>query len=272
MDFDEFSFKVNELVTSIKTINGGALDFLNKCIRAYSSKAHLWNNFNDLRLVSRFSPPPQNILDFGCGIGIQSYLLSEMGYKVTGLETVFDKSLEGFLKKRARVHIETRENSMTTVWRLIRDQSSDIIFDVYDGIRLPYKDNSFDIVFAYAVIEHIPKKDVPAMIKEIGRVLKSGGIFYIFQLPQRYSYTEFLARTLNIESHEFLWSFREITDILKPAGLEIIYTARADMFFNHPYRLINPFFSLIKFINKFFLQTPLSYFCHHLTIVARNKK
>lgn len=255
-----------------KTLEGEALDFLGKCVRAYSSKGHLWNNHRDLELVRELTPPPRRILDFGCGIGIQTYLLAEMGYRVTGLETVCDKSLAGFLKQKAQVHIETRDESMRAAWRIIKNRNRRVDFDVYDGVHLPYSSGTFDIAFSYAVLEHIPKPDVPGIVQGIYKVLKPGGVFYVFQLPQVYSYTEFLARRLNLEAHEFLWSFSEMDRVLESAGFKIFRQERADMLFNHPHQLVNPFFSMLRPVNRFLLATPLSEFCHHLSIVARKSR
>lgn len=46
-----------------------------------------------------------------------------------------------------------------------------------DAVHLEYEDNFFDVIFSYGVIEHI--YDVSVAIKEIGRVLKQNGLFFI---------------------------------------------------------------------------------------------
>lgn len=50
-----------------------------------------------------------------------------------------------------------------------------------DITKLPFEDNSFDIIFCNHVLEHIPD-DTKAM-QELFRVLKNGGMG-IFQIPQ----------------------------------------------------------------------------------------
>ena len=55
---------------------------------------------------------------------------------------------------------------------------ADVKADICD---LPFKDNSFDVVFCNHVLEHIPD-DTKAM-QELYRVMKTGG-FGIFQIPQ----------------------------------------------------------------------------------------
>ncbi len=249
-------------------VSSEELAFLRKCFRAYSSKGHLNNVIDDLKILQRKSPPLQKILDFGCGIGLQSYLLANMGYNVIGLETVEDKSLDGFFKGKAEEHKRTRDESMKNVWRLIQNKVK-VNFQFYDGMHIPFDNESFDIVFTYAVIEHIPPEELHNILKEIKRVLKKKGLFYIFQLPQKTSYTEFIARKLGMESHEYLWSYNSIKRLLNNLGFDIIFFERADMLINHPYQLINPIYPVLRVLNKFLLHTPLSKFAHHLTIISK---
>jgi len=54
---------------------------------------------------------------------------------------------------------------------------------VYDGKKIPFKNNSFDVVLMFDVIEHIPNIQ-EFLEKEVYRVLKKGGIF-IFQTPNK---------------------------------------------------------------------------------------
>ena len=54
---------------------------------------------------------------------------------------------------------------------------------VADAERIPYDDNTFDIVVGHAVIHHIP--DVEAAFREILRVLKPGGRFVIAGEPTK---------------------------------------------------------------------------------------
>lgn len=71
------------------------------------------------------------------------------------------------------------------------DGKSSISFDerctiegrVADAERIPYEDNTFDVVVGHAVIHHIP--DVEAAFAEMLRVLKPGGRFVIAGEPTR---------------------------------------------------------------------------------------
>ena len=244
------------------------LDFLRKCFRAYSSRAHVYNVLHDLDLLKRLSPPPQRILDFGCGIGLQSFLLAKNGYEVFGLETVEDKSLDSFFRGKAESHIMTRDESMKSVWSVIQSRVP-VDFRFYDGAKQPFSDRYFNVVFAYAVLEHIPPRELSRVLREIRRVLRPEGLLYVFQLPRRTSYTEFLARNLGMEAHPYLWNLRSIEKSLHDTGFQKIYSEKVDMLFNHPYKIVNPLYNLLRPLNEFLVHTPLSYFAHHLTVVAR---
>lgn len=246
------------------------LFFLKYCFRAYSSNAHVKNVMDDLSVLKRLSPPPQKILDLGCGIGLQSFLLSKAGYFVNGLETVKDKSIN-ILKRNAESYKSTREEGIKKVWRLIKRRTN-VIFKFYNGRKIPFSNEHFDIVFTYAVIEHIPPDEISNIIEEINRVLKINGLFYIFQLPQRTSYTEFIARHLRMQSHEFLWCYQHIKNLLNRKGFEVIFQKKADMLINHPYKLVNPIFPLLHPLNKLLIHTPLSYFAHHLTVISKKNR
>jgi ubiquinone/menaquinone biosynthesis C-methylase UbiE len=54
---------------------------------------------------------------------------------------------------------------------------------VADAERIPYPDDSFDLVVGHAVLHHIP--DVPGALREVLRVLKPGGRFVVAGEPTR---------------------------------------------------------------------------------------
>jgi len=62
-----------------------------------------------------------------------------------------------------------------------------------DAERLPYDDDSFDLVVGHAVLHHIP--DVELALREVLRVLKPGGRFVFAGEPTRYG--DVVARRLS---------------------------------------------------------------------------
>ena len=68
---------------------------------------------------------------------------------------------------------------------------------VADAERLPYDDDTFDLVVGHAVLHHIP--DVELSLREVLRVLKPGGRFVFAGEPTRYG--DYVARRLS----RFTW-------------------------------------------------------------------
>ena len=111
--------------------------------------------------------PPLKILDSGCCTGYNLYLLSKYG-KVYGVDT----------EKKAVAYCKKRGFSQT---RLLKN-----------GLKIPFKDNYFDIVTSLDVIEHEQKE----YLKELYRVLAPGGYIILFTPA-----IQFLWSQLDIKSH-----------------------------------------------------------------------
>ena len=56
-----------------------------------------------------------------------------------------------------------------------------VAFTQGDGLKLPYANESFDVVLSHSVIEHLPSAET--YIAECARVLKHGGRFYLSTAP-----------------------------------------------------------------------------------------
>jgi ubiquinone/menaquinone biosynthesis C-methylase UbiE len=95
------------------------------------------------------------VLDIGCGTGHGSNILSQKFEKVYGVD-VSSGAIEIAKKKFHR---------------------KNITFLVGSGTEIPFKSNTFDIIVAFEVFEHI--KDWKAFLLEIKRVTKKNGKIYI---------------------------------------------------------------------------------------------
>jgi SAM-dependent methyltransferase len=62
---------------------------------------------------------------------------------------------------------------------IARKESLDIAFVLADMRHLPFEDNSFDAVWASAVLHHVSKAEMAGVLKQFWRVLKDDGIVYI---------------------------------------------------------------------------------------------
>ena len=68
-----------------------------------------------------------------------------------------------------------------------------------DPRRLPYGDHSFDAVLSCGVLEHV--QDPDSSLEELKRVLRPGGTLYVYKLPNRRSYLEWIARRIGWYYH-----------------------------------------------------------------------
>jgi 2-polyprenyl-6-hydroxyphenyl methylase / 3-demethylubiquinone-9 3-methyltransferase len=109
-----------------------------------------------LTQVLQLSPQGRSLLDVGCGGGILAEDFARLGCQVTGVDPSAP-SLDA-----ARQHAE--QAGLRITYR----QSG--------GEALPFGDATFDIVCCCDVLEHVD--DVDAVIAEIARVLRPGGVFF----------------------------------------------------------------------------------------------
>lgn len=98
-----------------------------------------------------------SILDVGCGTGVLSFLLAEMGHTVQGIDLS-----EGMLNK-------AQEKAAS--------KSIQVQFSIEDAEKLPYADNSFDVVVNRHLLWTLPDPD--KALGEWFRVLKPGGTVVI---------------------------------------------------------------------------------------------
>lgn len=108
-----------------------------------------------LGFVERYGSRCQTLLDAGCGTGFSSYLLSQKKERVVGLDLS-----PLFLKKGAEKY-----------------RGKNLLRTAGDILNLPFRDETFDLVGSYLVIETIP--DVQKGLDEMARVLKKEGTLIV---------------------------------------------------------------------------------------------
>jgi SAM-dependent methyltransferase len=101
-----------------------------------------------------------------------------------------------------------------------------------DPVRLPFDDASFDAVLSCGVLEHV--QDPDGSVEELRRVLRPGGAFYLYNLPNRWGYTERIARLLGLYYHGKLPDDRVYTlgsarALFERHGFEVRELRRAHM-------------------------------------------
>jgi len=136
----------------------------------------LWNNiatdfshtrnyvWEYIRNLTDYAKPGMKILDLGCGNGRLYEIFKDKNIDYIGID-ISEKLI-----------------------RLAQTKYPETQFLVGDGLDLPFKDNSFDVVYSIAVFHHIPSQALRIQfLKEAKRVLKKDGkiILTVWNLWQR---------------------------------------------------------------------------------------
>jgi SAM-dependent methyltransferase len=130
-------------------------------------------------VAGRAGWPYKSSLEVGCGTGFFTLNLKLAGVLEEGHVTDLSPGMVQVAQRNARslgFEVEGR---------------------VADAERLPYDDDSFDLVIGHAVLHHIP--DVELSLREVLRVLKPGGRFVFAGEPTRHG--DIVARLLS----RFTW-------------------------------------------------------------------
>ncbi|MGV9710465.1 methyltransferase domain-containing protein [Gordonia sp. NPDC003424] len=157
--------------------------------------------------------PYERAMELGCGTGF--FLLNLMQSGVATKGSVTDLS-PGMVK----VALRNAEHL-----------GLDVDGRVADAEKIPYDDNTFDLVVGHAVLHHIP--DVEQALREVLRVLKPGGRFVFAGEPTTIGdfYARWLSRatwsaTTNITKFGPLQSWRrpqaELDESSRAAALEAV--------------------------------------------------
>ena len=105
----------------------------------------------------------KKVLEVGCGIAIDGRFLSEHDVDYQAV----DISIESLMLATAH----------------LRQQGLPVRFANADATVLPFADDTFDVVFSFGVLHHVP--DTKAACREIARVLKPGGSLRVMLYGRR---------------------------------------------------------------------------------------
>jgi ubiquinone/menaquinone biosynthesis C-methylase UbiE len=154
-----------------------------------------------VRLLKEFeTDQPLKVLDIGCGDGTTEIFISRYfsSWRVTGID-VSSKSIE---------EANTQHNANTS-------------FQVYDGLNIPLSKETCDIVFMAGVLHHVDHTLHEQLLKEVHRVLKPGGRFYLYEHNPLNPVTRYLVNTCVFDKDARLLKHAYTSELLKKTGLEI---------------------------------------------------
>lgn len=134
------------------------------------------------------------ILDIGCAAGRDTEILSDMGFSVVGADLA-EKLLA-----------------------IARESYPNIEFILADMRNLPFSDNSFDAIWANAVLHHVSKEEMPQALKEFCRVLAHHGVLFVHTKAGKGVLSTKDASVSDEERDFTLLTTRELDQMLITAG------------------------------------------------------
>jgi SAM-dependent methyltransferase len=159
-----------------------------------------------LQLIDFSAWTGRDVLDVGCGAGVEVVRFARAGARVTGID-IADRAIA-----------LTQAN--------VRQQRLRARLDVADGEALPFRSESYDLVYAHGVMQYTG--DDRRLVEEVWRVLRPGGQA-IFQAYNRISWLNLLSKVMKVPlEHEDApvlrrYSIAEFRDVLNSfSSVEIL--------------------------------------------------
>lgn len=145
----------------------------------------------------------KSVLEIGAGTGRDSFPLAERGASV--------------------VQLDYAEQSLRILKNLADESGLPVAIVGGDAFRLPFRDNTFDVVFHQGLLEHFRAPQAEALLREHIRVLKPGGLLLV-DVPQRYHLYTVAKRILIALDKWFAgwersFSIGELSSLLQRFGL-----------------------------------------------------
>lgn len=139
----------------LKAVTGGTLQHYNQRAEAFweGTRSHDVTQNIAAMLSHIRGEPPFTLLDFGCGPGRDLRALAELGHVAIGLDGA------------PRFVEMARNHSGCEVW-------------LQDFLALDLPERHFDGVFANASLFHVPRSELPRVLRALHAALKPGGILF----------------------------------------------------------------------------------------------
>ena len=159
---------------------------------------------DEIRLFVKELPKNSSVLDVGCAGGRDSKFFSDSGLRVTGIDLC--KRFLDEAKKRV----------------------PDGLFLKKDLLLLNFKKESFDGIWASAVLLHVEKRDLLKVLNDLNNLLKSNGVIFI-GVKQGVGERSVIDKLSDGQSRYFsFYSKKEIENCVQDSGFSIIYSKIRD--------------------------------------------
>jgi ubiquinone/menaquinone biosynthesis C-methylase UbiE len=232
-----------DLIDASSKVRNISLKYANK-----GHEFHLTSDLNWLRylkqveLLEKIIPPRSKVLDIGCGLGQTTALLASSCEDISIIGADIQKHLS---------------------WRELRKFGCE--FCACNASSLPFISRSFDVIVSFGVMEHT-NSDI-GFLKEINRCLQNGGCNILFQLPNKYSLSEYFGKRLGLWHHERTYSQKNITELIEICGFQLrkiskehVIPAQVGRISRNLAEIFDKYHYTIYIVDRTLSNTPLTFF------------
>lgn len=184
-EFDKYGKRYSETVEQSLIVPGLNVDYFTKVKSEY---------LLDLLTDKIETPKKLDVLDIGCGIGnYHSHLVDKVG------------SLSG---------VDVSSESIS----LARQHNLEVSYSVYDGVALPFPDDTFDAAYTICVVHHVPQASWKRFYSEMNRIVKPGGLGIVFEHNPYNPLTLRVVSNCPFDEHAVLLNQTKCRELLSGAG------------------------------------------------------
>lgn len=196
-EFDRHAQSYEKAVQSSISFSGRDVDFFTRA-KARRLVELAEREFSDAARLSA--------LDVGCGVGLTHSRLTPRFASLHGLDVSKDA-----IEEAARRNPSVRYAS-------------------YEGESFPFSDAAFDVVFAICVLHHVVSPSRPALVAEMARVTRPGGLVVVFEHNPYNPLTRLAVSRCEFDQDAVLLEKRETRRLLEESSLSVA-DARYILFF-----------------------------------------
>jgi SAM-dependent methyltransferase len=160
-------------------------------------------------------------LDIGCGTGETDELIGRAFGQLHGIDV------------------------SEPVLRTAAETNPHVDYQAYDGERLPFADDSVDLAFAICVIHHVPRMQWFDFAREMGRVVRPGGLVAIFEHNPYNPLTRRAVNNCPFDEEAELLSRRQGVALVGAANAKVV-DRRYILFFPFGGRKVAPIEALLR--------------------------
>jgi len=180
------------------------LQYSNNPEIAFSARSDLcWYRYvRQIRNLAKLIPKNADVLEVGSGYGHTSVMLHELRPDIEILATDIEPHPSGCWSEFKKLGIK---------------------FQITNAENMNFKDECFNTIFSFGVLEHL---NAEKFLSESYRILKKGGLFIVFNLPNEYSIVEYIAKKTKIYFHAKKYDINEIKNLVENYGFKIFSLKR----------------------------------------------